>query len=325
MNIQSVDLANLNIDGASNASEEYRAPTPHFPSAIDNTMRESFVNCPTKFYEAHILGLAPKQPSIHLHAGAAFAKGLEVARRAFYELHYDEMDAVTLGTKAMVEAYGDFDEEYGFLDHNKSKANLLRAIHSYFIEYPLGVDTIIPLKTGDNRYALEFSFSVATKILHPVTGDPILYAGKFDMLGVRDGTLWVTDEKTTSSLGASWNKQWDLNSQFTGYCMGAREYGYPVAGAIIRGVGLLKTNITHAQCIIHRPDWQIARWWDQLHQDLNRMVACWKLDQWDHALGAACSAYGDCTFKPLCVSQEPDKWREMYFIERRWNPLDARD
>jgi hypothetical protein len=41
-----------------------------------------------------------------------------------------------------------------------------------------------------------------------------------------------------SSLGEAWAKQWDLDSQFTGYVRAALEYGFPVAGVVIRGVGL---------------------------------------------------------------------------------------
>ena len=42
-----------------------------------------------------------------------------------------------------------------------------------------------------------------------------------------------------SSLGEAWAKPWDLDSQFTGYVRAALEYGFPVAGVVIRGVGLL--------------------------------------------------------------------------------------
>jgi len=40
-----------------------------------------------------------------------------------------------------------------------------------------------------------------------------------DMIVDFAGGRYGEDDKTTSSLGASWAKQWDMRSQFTGYCL----------------------------------------------------------------------------------------------------------
>jgi len=298
---------------------------PDFPIAISNTIRESFSNCHQKAYWEFFRRLKPATPNIHLHAGGSFAKGLEVARRSFYESKMSEADSIMAGQDAMIAMYDDFDEKNGYLDSNKSLANLLRGFDDYFMEYQLGKDEFIPLMTAEGKAGLEFSFAIPTNIPHPQTGDPILYAGKFDMLAKRDDVLWIVDEKTTSQLGQTWGAQWDMNSQFTGYCMAAREYGYPVAGAIIRGVGLLKTKISHQQVILYRPQWQIDRWWKQLHRDIRMMVALYEADpgdgsEFDYALGAACSNYGSCSYKQLCMSNNPETWASNY-IPSEYNPL----
>lgn len=299
---------------------------PQFPEVIDNTFREAFTNCHQKFYWNALRRKASSTPNIHLHAGGAFAKAVETTRRAYYEQSYDAFTSVAMGHDALCEAYGDFDSEHGYLDHNKSCANVLRAFEDYWMEYNLDHETLVPVTNPDGSRGIEFSFAFPTNIRHPVTGNPILYAGRFDMLGERDGKLWVVDEKTTSSLGDQWSKQWDLNSQFTGYCMAAREYGYPVVGAIIRGVGLLKTKISHAQVPIYRPDWQINRWWEQLHRDLSVMIALWQNDDgsgknFDYALGGACSHYGGCLYKKLCISPSPEEWLAVDFVDSTWSPL----
>lgn len=298
-----------------------------FPSAIDNTMRTSFTSCPRKFYYAHILALQPKTPSIHLHAGAAFAKSLEVTRREFYELRKPADEAELLGAQALRDAYGTFDVENGYEEHAKSLTNMLRAFQDYFMEYPLNSDTIVPVITPEGKAAVEFSFSIPldTEPLHPTSGDPLLYCGKFDMLGLRDGVIFVVDEKTTGSLGETWRKQWDLNPQFTGYCYAAKTFGYPVAGAIIRGVGLLKTRISHEQAIVYRPDHLIEKWRAQLSRDVSRMVAAWDTGLWDFAFNNACTDYGGCSYKSLCQSPDPERWMTINFVERRWDPLAARD
>ena len=51
-----------------------------FPEAIDNTIRSSFVACPQKFFYSHINKLSPQGTNVHLHAGAAFASGIEATQ-----------------------------------------------------------------------------------------------------------------------------------------------------------------------------------------------------------------------------------------------------
>jgi hypothetical protein len=297
-----------------------------FPEVIDNTFREGFTQCHQKHFWQAIQRLTSDVPNIHLHAGKSFAKALETTRKAFYEDNLSSTQAVAIGHQALIDAYGNFDEEHGYLDHAKSCANMLRAFEDYFFEYSLDHDTIVPITTSDGKRGIEFSFAIPTNINHPTTGNPILYAGRFDMLGTDGDILWVVDEKTSGQLGQSWSSQWDLNSQFTGYCMAARHYGLPVAGAIIRGVGLLKTKITHQQAIIYRPDWMIERWWNQLHRDLRMMIALWEADpgdgsEYDFALGGACTNYGNCLYKKLCISNDPHAWAQVGFRKNEWSPL----
>src|SRR3990172_5087025 len=101
------------------------------------------------------------------------------------------------------------------------------------------------------EFGIEFSFAAAIpEVKHPETGDPILFCGRFDQLAEYNKMLFVEDEKTTTSLGEQWRNNWDLDSQFTGYVWGAKQFGLPVVGAIVRGIGLLKTKTTHQEVIV---------------------------------------------------------------------------
>jgi hypothetical protein len=294
-------------------------PPPAFPELIDNTMREAYFVCPTKFWRSFACGLAPIQPSVHLHAGAAFARGLEVTRRAFFEQKLDARTSIGLGIKALLEFYGDFEPPH---DSNKTATRMAEALVSYFQQYPLETDYLKPFITPNGQPAIEFTFAGEIPgVQHPVTGNPLLYGGRFDMLAVKDGVLFVDDEKTTSQLGATWAGQWELSSQFTGYCWGAKQHGFPVAGAIIRGISILKNNFGHAQAITYRPQWQIDRWLEQLRRDALRMIESWKTDTWDYALGSACSMYGGCAFKLLCTSPNPADWIGTNYTHRIWDPM----
>lgn len=294
---------------------------PSFPTVIDNTQRSSFLTCPTKWYLSFCRHLAPKTPSIHLHAGGAFAHGLEHARREFYETGKSVDEAMSIGLQRMIQFYGPI-QAPETKTGDKSLENCIRAYDSYMQRYPLGKDAITPFMVC-GKAMVEFGFSMPTQIKHPETGDPILYGGRSDMIGVMNDALWVTDEKTAGSLGEQWHKNWTLDSQFTGYVAAARSYGYPVAGALIRGVGLLKTKITHAEAIISRSDWEIERWWSQLHIDIKRMVQSWKDNQFSMALDkSSCNAYGGCEFLMMCNSQDPESYVPIYYRTRVWNPLE---
>ena len=292
-----------------------------FPSLIDNTMRGTFLKCPKEMEWAHVKHWATGTPSIHLHAGGAFAASLEGARRAFFDEGKSEAEALRLGLEALIKFYGPVQAPVT-KNGDKSVENVIRAFDSYFQRYPLPTDPIKPFKLSNGKSMIEFTFSIPTEVMHPVTGDPILYGGRSDMIGELGGALYVTDEKTATQLGEQWASQWELESQFTGYIAAAKVYGYPVAGALIRGVGLLKTKITHQEAILYRSDWEIERWWQQLHRDIKRMVSCWKEGYWDYALAkSSCAAFGGCPFKMLCTTQHPEQWLPIHFRQHIWDPL----
>jgi hypothetical protein len=169
---------------------------------------------------------------------------------------------------------------------------------------------------------IEFSFAETLPILHPDTGDPLLYCGRSDMIAHFAGGTYIFDEKTTSSLGPSWGNQWDLRSQFTGYCWAAERAQIPVNGVVVRGVSILKTKYDTQQVITSRADWEIQRWYDQLLYDVSRMIDyCYRTGYWDYNLDHACTEYGGCLFKQPCKSPDPQPWLDLYFERRVWDPL----
>jgi len=287
-----------------------------FPLAIDSTMRGAFSACPQKFFWEFMRHLQPSLVSVHLHAGAAYAKGLEVARKAYYGDGVSAQTAKGLGGKALIEEYGEYEPPS---NSPKTLEGMLGAYSFYLEQFPFETDTLTPFRGSDG---VEFSFALPIPgTAHPATGEPILYMGRFDMLGQIGGDLWVVDDKTTQALGPSWSKQWDLRGQFTGYCWAAREYGYDVKGALIRGVSILKTKFGHAQALTYRPQWLIDSWLEQLARDVNRMIALWEEGHWDRNYDGACVSYGTCQFHTLCSVPEPERWVKADFVERQWNPL----
>jgi len=135
------------------------------------------------------------------------------------------------------------------------------------------------------------------------------------------GGTYIYDEKTTSSLGQSWAKQWDMRSQFSGYCWAAQQYGLAPTGVIVRGISILKTKYDTMEVPTYRSPYEIDRWLDQVCRDIRGMIKCWEEGYWDFDLDHACTEYGGCAFVPVCKSPNPEPWLETYFVKRVWNPL----
>ncbi len=292
---------------------------PYFPGVIDNTMRSAFVSCPRKFQLEYLENWHPASTNVHLHAGKAYAKGLEMARVAFYEQGLDADTARGVGLKALFESYGSYECP---ADSAKSLERMSGALEFYFDRYPLETDPAQPIVLPGNRRGIEFNFAEPIDVKHPVTGDPLIYCGRMDTIVDYAGAIFGEDDKTTSSLGASWSRQWDLRSQFTGYCWGAAQAGLPLSGFLIRGVSILKTKYDTMEAITYRPKWMIERWYEQLIKDLTRAIKMWEDGYFDYNLADGCNEYGGCIFKQACMSEDPTPWLEGGFVKRVWNPLD---
>lgn len=313
------------------------APIAELPLHIDSTMMSCFRSCPQKFYLEFILGLRPTGLSVDLHAGACFASALENVYIAHYRDGRTLEHSLAVAHGAYLQQWGDF---VPLKDTPKSKERVWEAVEEYFKVYGLETDQVQPYFV-DGKPSMEFTFAIplgpendrpvwsdveppAGFPLHP-SGQPFIYAGRLDLLG-----HWVPakkfvgrDEKTTTSIGASWADQWSLRSQFKGYCWALQQFGLPVDTICVRGIGILKTKFTighEAEAFKTYSRWEIARWHEQLRRDLWRLRRAWDEGYWDWNLGDSCNSWGGCTFRDLCTSEHPERWFAQ-FSQKRWNPL----
>lgn len=314
-----------------------------FPDILDSTLLAAYKSCPRKFWLEYVQHWKAKEPSVHLHAGSAFAKGLEVARNCFYSgiaetpvretlpdnswrlvwkkeacAPNDAPLAEALGMGGLLAYYGDFQCPE---DSAKSATRMAGALEFYFDNYPLGQDGANPIIMANGRRGIEISFAEPLELLHPETGNPLLYCGRLDMAAEYAGGIFGEDDKTTSSLGASWSKQWDLRSQFTGYCWGLERVGIHLNGFLVRGVSILKTKYDTQQAVTYRAPWQIDEWCEAMTATVRDMLRDWESKYWRKVLDHACTDFGGCGFRQVCLSQEPQNWLDTYFVRRAWNPL----
>ena len=291
---------------------------PPFPTVIDSTLMAGFKSCPRKAELEMFYHWKPQNQSVHLHAGAAYASGIEAGRIAFYLEGKDEDTSVATAIAECLRSYGDFQCP---ADSAKSADRTAGALEFYFSQYRLGEDKAIPLSLPGGKSGIEFNFLEPLDLRHPETGDPLLYSGRMDMMCDYEGMKLGEDDKTASQLGASWPRQWDLRSQFTGYVWGAGRAGIKLDGFLVRGVSILKTKYDTLQAITYRPAWMIERWYEQLLRDITRMIQSWESGYFDYNLDHACAEYGGCPFRSVCQMRDSSSLLHQQFERRRWDPV----
>lgn len=298
-------------------------PNYEFPHIIDNTFVSAFRRCERYGYYQSIRRIKPNNSSTHLIAGAAFARGLEIVRRSYFEQGKSFQDSLDAGVVSLLVEYGEHEPPKSL--SVKNAWNMAAALTYYFDTWPIN-ESMRPLKLGEAKHAIEFSFAIPLPVKHPVTGDPLLFSGKCDFIGEHEKhkVLYAVDEKTSTSLGEHWINNWIMNSQMTGYVWAGRQLGYPLVGALVRGVGILSKSFSHAEVLVLRPQWRLDEWQRNLELTLYKAIAAWKHEQFQQNLDAACNQYGGCSYRQLCEVQHPEDWIEINFQPNTWNPLHSR-
>ena len=311
-----------------------------FPAYVDSSMLTAWRACRRKHYWAVLHALYPMGKSVHLIAGAAIAAGLEAARKTVF--FHPEPRSVSHAT--MLEAaYIPYLLQWGdYTPDERSTKNFNTAWFAldHYLEYhPPATDIIQPYIRPDGSPAVEYKFAIPIdSIQHPDTREPLLFVGRFDMVGVMPmGTinkLLVVDEKTTGSLTYDWATKWDMRGQFIGYIWALRKQGFNVDHAAVRGIAILKTKNEVQTAITQYPNHIIDRWERQALRDMQDMVESYSTlklhaDQlhadevlYPYNFGDSCESYGGCAFSPLCIANNPKSFFSNY-IRHRFNPLEV--
>lgn len=295
------------------------------PQHIDSTMMSCFRQCKRKFMYEFVYGLRPPHTSIDLHCGGVFAKTIERFQRKVHEERLPVNLALNDGVQFLIKEWGDHEVPE---KNPKTLDRTVEAFVDYITTYPPGTDPVRPYTNRSGRTSYEFSAAVPLDFegfpLHS-SGEPFIYCGRFDLLGWHEPSRapCVRDEKTAKAAGEKWAEQWDLRSQFLGYCWLGQNSGIEdLRTVVVRGVVIQKTQIKQLEAVKIYPQFLIERWFEQLRRDLWVLRRCWDEGYFDYDLNEACSAYGGCMFKDICTSTDEaqPRWMEN-FIVRRWNPL----
>lgn len=298
-----------------------------FPLVIDSTMLMKMDSCQMAGFRAHIQHLSKGYENTDLIAGKAFAHGLEVARKEYYNNGLSENEAVDLGVAAVYESYGDHVPFSGV----KTAGRMADTLELYFMEYPMATDVIQPAKLANDEFAIEYSFAHELPFQHPDLDMPLIITGRADMLANYAGRLWVEDEKTTgSAFSKDWATQWETRGQFKTYTWGLRKDGIKVAGAFIRGISLQKTMTKFIDTQIVISEWETDIWEQQMLRKVANLLERYKafkaggghpLEYFDGSWNTACMEYfKPCAYMALCRSKSAEKFIESEYTQEIWLP-----
>lgn len=332
-------------------------PEPFFPLTISSTLLESWNTCNTKGYREFLqhLSRGRDSKSVHLVAGASYARGLEVARRCFFEQGESSEYSQALGEEALVEEYGDFVPYSGDKD-KKSLQNVINLYREYFETFPLESDAFVPATLEDEEAAIEYPFAIELPILHPDLGIPLRFVGRFDMLVEFDGKLYGLDDKTKSGYPSQKQKEsdlaaqylvsagrgkgavepaWATRGQFSGYSWAMKQLGVDLEGFIIREAWFMSgSSWLHRQVFTPRREKQIEAWGEQMIRQVEKLVEDYKKIQagaettevFDMVNDSAlCIKYGSvCPFMELCTGELSENYIESAFVQEIWVPEETR-
>ncbi len=306
-----------------------------FPIVLDSTQLES-MSCPIRFFHNHIQHIS-QGSNVHLHAGRAFATGIQTVREHFYNHKQSLHDSISAGVEALEAEYGDIYFEY---NPEKSVSRMALALETYFYEFDPRYDDVQPLELSDGTYSIEYALMEEIKdldgspILHPILQVPLLFSGRLDLLAEYAGKSFIVDEKSTGGyFSDNWSKQWETRGQFSAYCWLGKQSQHKelqkLNGAIIRGISLPKAmskdiekqldfyskaeNIRFTHCMTNRNSFEVECWHRDMIKKVKSMVDAYssymQSDRKHPELffsgnwGSECNGYGSaCKYQETCKS-----------------------
>lgn len=283
-----------------------------FPLFISDSDSTAWSQCELRWFRARCQWLTKEGFNIDLAAGSAFAAGIELVRKRYYNEGIDETQAIEEGYNYILDSL----HESEWQDDLKSPERMALALKQYFKEFPLEDD--LPVKLEDGSFAIEHKFSIELPITHPELGVPLIFTGRLDMLAERMGRLYLVDEKTCKSYLQNEGDMLATNSQFISYAWVARKLGVNINGAAIRKVAIQKGGIKLKEFEFPITQYTVDLWEKAFFNKLQTMVDKYKLvlknpEKFkeyfipDFKLGCT-SFYRPCNFRDGCLSENGDRF-----------------
>lgn len=265
---------------------------------FDSSALKCFARCPRKFYWRYIRQLVPKH---YKPAPLNFGSAIHEAMRIWYA-EQDIDGAIEIFHKIWEDRFGDDKRT-----HEKGE----KILKKYAETYPKEPFEII----GEP----EMGFTV------DLEGNE--YVGRFDLVIEWNGEMYVLDHKTSSRMGYNYFHRYRPDFQMTGYTWAAEQvFDRPCAGVMINVLYFTKTKIDFFRDTSPRMPHEKQEF---VTYATNRMANIKarnpdRMKDWEQKW-VACTDWGTCQFRELCISAEPERLVPLMFKVEPWDPREEFD
>lgn len=291
-------------------------------TAWDATSLELAQTCLRKYYYSMILGVSPKNKSVHLIFGGIYASALETfykERALGASLH----EATVKTVRHALEASWDTEAGHPMsFDHAaKTRPNLIRTIVWYIEQFGEETeDGMMTYHLESGKPAVELSFALEFD-------DDLLYCGHLDRVVSYAGQLMVMDQKTAgSTLGPFYFNQFSPHNQMSGYTWaGQTILKSPIKGVIIDAAQIAVNFSEFARSITTRTQAQLDEWRESALYTIRLAQSATALNKFPMNL-SSCGNYGGCPFRQVCSSDPRvrQSYLESDYVSHNWDPLKER-
>lgn len=302
-----------------------------FPLIISNTDSNLISTCELRWFRERVQCYRKQGFNIDLTAGACFAKGLELTRKAFYQDKLSSEESISIGYDNVLDSMHKL-MEFEDTDVLKSPERMALALRLYFKQYPLDIkEEIIPATREDGSFAIEHTITRELPVLHPELGIPLIFKAKLDMLATELGRTWIVDEKTCKQISANTGNLLRTAGQFIGYSWACREEGIRVEGAKVRKVAIQVKDIKFEEFQVPITEYMIDLWFKSFTTKLEMLVAKYKVFKNtgkdfkeiflpDYQQG--CTSFNKpCPFMDGCASVNGEKFINVEFQQICWDAV----
>lgn len=310
---------------------------------IDNSSLEYFTTCARSAEYALLRGRVPK-PKAALQYGSAIHKALEMlyTRKTLGS-------SVTMG-EIQVEMEKEFSHDVGPGEW-RTPEKALDTITRYANKYR-GVDNFTVALDGNGKPMVEIPFSypigqIPINATLPYSKDLLLgeggpeklyvntihvfWTGKIDMVVEMEGDLWVVDHKTSSILGGTYWKDFELSQQTIGYVWACEQMlGRPLKGLLLNVIIGRRPTKTGVSVDFERkrymyPPHAKEEWIENTMYLVSDAVSYLTRGFFPKMTKWCVGKYGLCPYHDVCTL--PPNQRDFLlnsdeYVNNTWSPLD---
>lgn len=354
MEIPEIKLEGLNFEHHSDGKKRrlLHYEDGKFILRIDNSSSEDFVMCAFAGKIKKVLGRVPPTSAPLVYGGAAHA-GLDVRYR-----HLEDRGSETLVNMMAEAVVKKFEGFTPALDEWRTVDRCIDTLQRYLKKYPTepfsvhqvdGVPQVevpfsIPLGVIELNCELAYDWETLVDPEEWPDGTDggskvyvddlhIFWTGRIDAVIQMDNRLWVMDHKTSSIVGPTYWKEFELSQATLGYTFAGQEiYAQPVSGLLANVLIGRKPTKTGTPTDFQRQRFyyspaRLNRWKKNITSIITNFVHRLVDDDFPQETKWCSGKYGMCPFHDeCCLDNEELTIQALYtnkFADNTWSPLDV--